>query len=847
MNRDERPNVKNVLARPCAHVLALLAVLILLPAAARAQWTTPDASGNTNTAAGINNVGVGTASPTSKLDVTGTAAVSGDLKVAGGRFKFTFSGPEGQMQGVTERLSFWTPNSSAVQTMRMRIGGNTSSYVEFLNVNSVYLSSASAKFGIGTSNPTSKFHLVSGTDSGTTMLHMDTGMHGGTAFAVGGTANNESTLDMSVYRAGLYVSRFGVSNYGHVYLQPGGGLVGVGTSAPEGILDVRGLVASSGAGLPIILSAQQGASSGGAGGNVIINAGPNGSNSANGQLVFGTGGVVSGGVLTTGERMRIDDAGRVGIGTPTPGFKLDVSGQIRSSSGGFVFPDGTTQTTAASSVAFGSTAGTAVQGNTVLTVTAGTGLSGDGPTTLGAGGTLTLTNSDAGSSQNIFKNVANAAGATQFSAGSNTDALRFEGTGATTISFDAANKKVVVNSPAAVPSGWTDGGTSVSVTSAAAKVGMGVSNLSAGLDVQTPVTAATAYGARLQQTLTAQINNGTLNGLYINPTFNDGVAVGNTHNALATGAGNVGIGTTATGAGLDVQNAGVLSEGASYGARFKQTIPAANNNADSTALYIEPTFSDGAAVGVRHNGLVVASGNVGIGTASPSNNLHLFAPASSAPIGAMSIDVGSFNTGANASNSYFFRVRDIGGSSTRFYICGDGNVGIGTAAPQATLDVVGFISATQTINATGAITGGSIQARYQDVAEWVPSTQKLAAGTVVVLDTERTNHVLASTKAYDTGVAGVISDSPGVILGQSGEDKLKVATTGRVRVKVDATRAAIHVGDLLVTSDTEGVAMRSVEVDLGGVKIHRPGTIIGKALEPLACGTGEILVLLSLQ
>jgi hypothetical protein len=142
---------------------------------------------------------------------------------------------------------------------------------------------------------------------------------------------------------------------------------------------------------------------------------------------------------------------------------------------------------------------------------------------------------------------------------------------------------------------------------------------------------------------------------------------------------------------------------------------------------------------------------------------------------------------------------------------------------------------------------GNISAKYQDVAEWAPSTQKLRAGTVVVLDEERNNHVLASTRAYDTKVAGVVSDSPGVILGEGGEGKLKVATTGRVKVKADATRSPIRVGDLLVTSDVEGVAMKSVEVDLGGVKLHRPGTIIGKALEPLEKGTGEILVLLSLQ
>ncbi len=76
---------------------------------------------------------------------------------------------------------------------------------------------------------------------------------------------------------------------------------------------------------------------------------------------------------------------------------------------------------------------------------------------------------------------------------------------------------------------------------------------------------------------------------------------------------------------------------------------------------------------------------------------------------------------------------------------------------------------------------------------------------------------------------------------------MKVATTGRVKVKVEASHGPIHVGDLLVTSDKDGVAMKSEPLDLGGVSIHRPGTIIGKALDPLSAGEGEILVLLNLQ
>lgn len=170
-----------------------------------------------------------------------------------------------------------------------------------------------------------------------------------------------------------------------------------------------------------------------------------------------------------------------------------------------------------------------------------------------------------------------------------------------------------------------------------------------------------------------------------------------------------------------------------------------------------------------------------------------------------------------------------------------GNLGIGTATPTKPLDVVGDI------NASGTITGGNIKAKYQDVAEWVESSQTLPAGTVVTLDSTKSNQVIASTHSYDSRVAGVISLQPGLALGEEGEGRVLVATTGRVKVKVDASNGAIQIGDLLVTSDKAGFAMKSSPVEIGGVQIHRPGTLIGKALEPLAHGTGEILVLLSLQ
>lgn len=170
-----------------------------------------------------------------------------------------------------------------------------------------------------------------------------------------------------------------------------------------------------------------------------------------------------------------------------------------------------------------------------------------------------------------------------------------------------------------------------------------------------------------------------------------------------------------------------------------------------------------------------------------------------------------------------------------------GNVGIGVLVPTKKLSVAGDA------HFTGTVTAGNISATYQDFAEWVPASSDLEPGTVVVLNPKQPNEVMAAMQAYDTRVAGVVSPQPGIILGVDGPSKEMIATTGRVKVKVDARAGAIAIGDLLVTSDVKGTAMRSTPLEISGRQFHQPGTIIGKALEELPEGTGEILVLLSLQ
>ena len=185
-------------------------------------------------------------------------------------------------------------------------------------------------------------------------------------------------------------------------------------------------------------------------------------------------------------------------------------------------------------------------------------------------------------------------------------------------------------------------------------------------------------------------------------------------------------------------------------------------------------------------------------------------------------------------------------TTNRVHISGTGNVGIGmiaglTGGLQNKLDVSGNAHVTGNL-----VVDGTLNAKYQDLAEWVPGVGELAVGMVVIVAPDEMNKVAASSDAYDTRVAGVVASQPGLLLGEPGPSKVMIATTGRVKVKVEATEP-IRAGDLLVSSARPGVAMKSRPVDLDGVQFHRPGTVIGKALEPLASGEGEILVLLSLQ
>jgi hypothetical protein len=795
--------------------------------------------------------GVGTNAPLALFDVNGVhTSTMPQFQVRNGTstarvriWADDWAGIEFWKNGTTTAAGFIglnKPGAAATDDLIFSTYNPTSSWVERMRV-----LNSNGNVGIGTAAPTSKLHVVSGTTNGTTMLHLDTGVMGGTAMGVGGTVNNESYFDMAVYRGGQYFSRFGVTNFGHVYLQPNGaafGKVGIGTTNPAFSLDVQG-------------------ASGGADGKV---------NASGGLCIAGdcktawsqVGGASS--QWTTSGTSINYGGGNVGIGNSAPNSHLFVGSGTPA-----------VATLTGINVALGPSAGSyvSVSNNTVNTFIGAdgspygiVGTLSNHPLGLRANNTLAVTvlptgNVGIGTTTPGARLDVGAGAAARGSysdmligTGGNNAQLEFYGpTKSSAIAHDETLGGLVfyTNGPSFSPSVFVNnaGNVGIGTTAPAAKLevdkggGVALSMLSksaaagqwTGLQLGRTVADGSLAVASQAGEWTANAAAGDVilrtelaaNRLILN--------AGGGNSTLVVTNGNVGVGTTAPGQKLDVSG-NVNASGLCLAGDCKTAWSQVGGGTSSQWT-------------TNGSNVYYNTGNVGLGTTAPASAKLVVGGAP----GAEGLDLSTSDQYANLrvirnSNSAFdkdiflqygagpnSRIHFYSNNSESMTLAG-GNLGIGTATPTAKLDVAGDINVS-----------GNINAKYQDVAEWVPSVQKLQAGTVVVLDGGKTNHVMASTSAYDTAVAGVISARPGIALGEKGEGKLLVATTGRVRVKVDATRAPIKVGDLLVTSDVEGVAMKSEPIIISGRKIHAPGTIVGKALEPLAGGVGEILVLLSLQ
>lgn len=145
---------------------------------------------------------------------------------------------------------------------------------------------------------------------------------------------------------------------------------------------------------------------------------------------------------------------------------------------------------------------------------------------------------------------------------------------------------------------------------------------------------------------------------------------------------------------------------------------------------------------------------------------------------------------------------------------------------------------------------GGTQVGGADFAESVSaagSKTQYEPGDVLVIDTNSDRQFSLSTVAYSTLVAGIYSTKPGIVGARHGSedpklvDEIPMAMVGIVPCKVSAENGPIGRGDILVTSSTQGYAMRGTD------NARLSGAIIGKALQSLSEGKGKIEILVTLR
>ena len=161
--------------------------------------------------------------------------------------------------------------------------------------------------------------------------------------------------------------------------------------------------------------------------------------------------------------------------------------------------------------------------------------------------------------------------------------------------------------------------------------------------------------------------------------------------------GNVGIGTNAPAAKLDINMYNPTSTSAQYGLLLKTNTFFTWANAENS--YFLKTSDPGNTnatfiingkgyVGIGNpnpqssldvTGDVHTTGSIGIGTAAPASKVHIdiFNANSTTPQLGVLLKTGTFHTGDNAANSYYLKAMD-GDQTTSFILKGNGNVGIGT-------------------------------------------------------------------------------------------------------------------------------------------------------------------------
>jgi hypothetical protein len=333
---------------------------------------------------------------------------------------------------------------------------------------------------------------------------------------------------------------------------------------------------------------------------------------------------------------------------------------------------------------------------------------------------------------------------------------------------------------------------------------------------------------------------------------------GETKSAALTNAGGGVWGWASNSAGA---SAGVRGEAAGELGKAVRAW-ATHSTGVNYGIHAETSSPNGYA-GYFRGGKNYFEGDVGIGTSTPSQELDLVGEMEITS-SATSLALDIYSTGFSVSQLVNFQTsQNVPAARDMLQI----------VAGATSDDGMQFIECERgtdpkfRVNGDGDVTAdGTFTPGGADMAEMIAVSAGAATvepGDVMVIDPARSRATVRSSRPRSTLVAGIYSTRPGFIGSERDWDKpgdreednevgtytmaemaarfneVPLAMVGIVPCKVSAENGAIQPGDLLVTSATPGHAMRDED--------PRNGTVVGKALEPLASGTGLIRVLVTLQ
>jgi hypothetical protein len=723
------------------------------------------------------NVGIGTTSPGSKLDVSSSSNVIVASRSTGGYAAFQRLAPTGQAA-----YDFYTING--VEAGRITVdGSNIMAFATGSSASERMRIDSSGNVGIGTASPASV--------SNYTLLTLNNAVSGGGIYlqsngtTVGSLTTNSGATTLATATAVPLV--FYTNNAEKMRIDASGN-VGIGTTSPGSKLELSQSSAAA-TGPILFLHNTAAVQSGGTGnstritfgcdtgasassGNAYIIAQEDGASSYGTSLQFGT--VPAGGSVT--EQVRIDSSGNLLIGTTSAYGKLFVSQTNNNTCALFSLESGA-----------------------------------------GAGNVATRVNTNLTTQKNMTLEYLGVAKGT-FKTDSG--AVYFDGTQGTTIFQTAGTERMRIDS---------SGNVGIGTTTPAAPLQIGSSTNQS--DGKLMLASGNGVNSRTWSIRTPYGGANVADPNYGFVIRDETGAVDRLSISYSTG--NIGIGTASPSRKVDIEQASTDYQ-LRIGDTFGNYYDIGRNSSDGLLhFYGSQTVASGYVFDTVNGerARINSVGNMGLGISPTTDTTYRWLQISgnSSTVGGVvqtqtsggEVTSQLFNNnlagyvGTGTNHPFIFRTN----ATERMRIDTSGNV-----LPGAT--------GTQNLGSSSlkwaTMYGVASSANYADLAERYTADDNYEPGTV--LEFGGVNEVTISNTDMSRRIAGVVSTNPGYLMNAELESEFVVslALTGRVPCKV---QGAIRKGDMMVSA-SNGYARAEENPKLGSV--------IGKALEDFNGITGVI-------